>query len=99
MKKAPGPTQAAQSVLEEITKRQEIRSEIDLSSGLSVNAGANPWRLFTTKELAGMLMVSVDAIYVLKKNGAPFAFNRSRPEWLHDWMLANPTKCAIAHGR
>jgi hypothetical protein len=58
-------------------------------------AAQNPWRMFTVKELATMLTVSPDSVYAAKKKGAPFPFNRGRPEWLIEWMRENHSSCTI----
>jgi hypothetical protein len=53
-------------------------------------AKENPWRLFTAEELSEILGVSVDYILAAKKRGARFPGNKSRPEWVAEWLYGNP---------
>ncbi len=54
-------------------------------------AKENPWWGFTIEELSSMTGYSRDSITAAKSNGAKFAFGKSRPEWLMEWMQAHPS--------
>jgi hypothetical protein len=71
--------------------RKETRDEFNLMLGLAWRARENPHRLFTVEELASIMAMSIDSIKKMRACGAPFPFGKSRPEWLHTWMLEHPT--------
>lgn len=47
--------------------------------------------MFTRDELCLLMMLSGNALDALRRCGAPFPFNKSRPEWLLEFMKAHPT--------
>ena len=55
-----------------------------------INAGVPPgieaFRLYDMGDLAKILGVSDRYIQKLKEHGAPFAYGKSRPEWILDWL-------------
>ena len=53
-------------------------------------ATENPFRLFNLNELAQILGVSRYFIAELYDAGAPFPGSVSRPEWVLEWLRANP---------
>jgi len=65
---------------------QDLIAEINLSNVLAARAEANRFYLFTCDELAHVMHLSIDAIYALRRAGAPFQFSKARPEWLLKFM-------------
>lgn len=69
-------------------KRPSFRRE---DSGHFADLLRNPVKLFTGEEIAAVMEVSVSWVVAARKAGAPFPGGRSRPEWILDWLRANPT--------
>jgi hypothetical protein len=53
-------------------------------------AKENPWMMFTAEDLAKILGTSLDYVLAAKKGGAKFPGRKSRPEWVQEWLYANP---------
>lgn len=49
-------------------------------------AQQNPWRPFSQEELATLMGKSREFIAACKREGAPFPFGHSRPEWIIAWL-------------
>ncbi len=46
--------------------------------------------MFTAEDLAKILGTSLDYVLAAKKGGAKFPGRKSRPEWVQEWLYANP---------
>lgn len=57
---------------------------------LAVPQLTSPHKLCTGAEVATFLDVPETWIAAIKKAGAPFPGGRTRPEWIHEWLRANP---------
>ena len=64
----------------------DLIAEVNLSNVLAARAEANKFYLFTCMEVAHVMHISIDAVYALRRAGAPFPFGKTRPEWLLDFM-------------
>lgn len=54
------------------------------------DARDNPWGLFTAHETAIILRRSTPFVLAAKNLGAPFPGGVTRPEWVLEWLRANP---------
>jgi len=79
-----GRTQTERRLADSI--EQDLIAEVNLSNVLAARAESNKFYLFTCDELARALHLSIDAIYAVKRAGAPFPFGKSRPEWVLEFL-------------
>jgi hypothetical protein len=64
----------------------------DTEKSLVALAKENPFRFFATEELSVLTGLSVDAIRLLMRKGAPFVSKKSRPELLMEWLTSQRCK-------
>lgn len=59
----------------------------------------NQFRLYDMTELASILGVSHRYVKTIKDAGAPFAFGRTRPEWVLEWLREHAHDKAFRDGK
>src|SRR6266536_3230853 len=78
---------SAKTEEEALVAAEELAAvELNISQVLANRARDNPCYLFGCEELAHACGLSIDAVYAARRAGAPFPFNKSRPEWLLEFL-------------
>jgi hypothetical protein len=73
------------------THAERVAAHAVIRRALVDDAIANPWRLFTAEQIADIMVVSIDLVLAVKRqNDSPFPANKTRPEWVVQWLQHHP---------
>ena len=59
----------------------------------------NPFQLYDMTQLAAVMGVSHRYVKTIKEAGAPFAYGRTRPEWVLEWLRERAHDKAFQDGK
>ncbi len=85
---------------EKLEAAEELHeAELNLSRLLWNHARDCPHYLFGCEDIAHITGLSIESVYAIKRAGAPFPFNKSRPEWVTDFLRTSGGSLSIKNSR
>lgn len=70
--------------------RKSNHPKITACQSLNALAKECDFVLFEMQEISEIIRVGTDALATCRKMGCPFPFGKSRPEWVLEFLKANP---------